>query len=141
MNTECRIVIILNILVVLSYVIILSRSVFIVLLLAGLAVPSLPTRVAFMSVVASARTRSIYHYFPCHRHSNNHHRNNFGGQAILSSVECYDPETDKWTKLVHMKKVDTHICKIQLAIISCKFYVAKCPPNYNKTPEICNEIL
>ena len=26
-------------------------------------------------------------------------------QAILSSVECYDPETDKWTKLVHMKKV------------------------------------
>jgi N-acetylneuraminic acid mutarotase len=26
-------------------------------------------------------------------------------QAILSSVESYDPETDKWTKLVHMKKV------------------------------------
>ena len=38
---------------------------------------------------------------------NNHHH--VDGQAILSSVECYDPETDKWTKLVHMKKVDIHL--------------------------------
>ena len=75
--------------------------------LSGLAVPSLPTRVAFMSVVASARTRSIYIYSPLHHHPNNHHH--IDGQAILSSVECYDPETDKWTKLVHMKKVDIHL--------------------------------
>ena len=79
----------------------------------GLAVPSLPTRVAFMSVVASARTRSIYLYFPRHQHPpHNHHH--VDEQAILSSVECYDPETDKWTKLVHMKKVDTHFHNINL---------------------------
>ena len=77
-----------------------------VLLLAGLAVPLLLTRVAFMSVVALARTRSIYIItFPVIVLLII--ISNFGWQAILSSVECYDPETDKWTKLVHMKKVDS----------------------------------
>ena len=26
-------------------------------------------------------------------------------KAILSSSECYDPETDKWTKMAGMKKM------------------------------------
>jgi N-acetylneuraminic acid mutarotase len=26
-------------------------------------------------------------------------------KAILSSVECYDPETDRWSKLSNMKKM------------------------------------
>ena len=26
-------------------------------------------------------------------------------KAILSSQECYDPDTDKWTKLTSMKKM------------------------------------
>ena len=68
--------------------------------------PLLLTRVAFMSVVALARTRSIYIItFPVIVLLII--ISNFGWQAILSSVECYDPETDKWTKLVHMKKVDS----------------------------------
>ena len=43
--------------------------------------------------------------FPSHDYPDQSILNHLDVQAILSSVECYDPETDKWTKLVHMKKV------------------------------------
>ena len=96
-----------------------------VLLLAGLAVPLLLTRVAFMSVVALARTRSIYIItFPVIVLLII--ISNFGWQAILSSVECYDPETDKWTKLVHMKKVDSTnwiLGKTQCSPATCRCVV------------------